>query len=72
MTQEALPALPNQNDEEAARAKKGPEILILSLAQDTSRVFRDSLCLEYHSVGAESEQLNRVTTEPPWPLWYSG
>ena len=26
MTQEALPALPNQNDEEAARDEKGPEI----------------------------------------------
>jgi hypothetical protein len=35
MTQEALPALPNQNDEEAARDEKGPEIFILSLAQDT-------------------------------------
>jgi hypothetical protein len=33
MTQEALPALPNQNDEEAARDEKGPEIFILSLAQ---------------------------------------
>jgi hypothetical protein len=37
MTQEALPALPNQNDEEAARGEKGPEIFILSLAQDTRR-----------------------------------
>ena len=36
MTQEALPALPNQNDEEAARDEKGPEIFILSLAQATS------------------------------------
>jgi hypothetical protein len=36
MTQEALPALSNQNDEEAARDEKGPEIFILSLAQDTS------------------------------------
>jgi hypothetical protein len=35
MTQEALPALSNQNDEEAARDEKGPEIFILSLAQDT-------------------------------------
>ena len=44
--QEALPALPNQNDEgtaglrsrpsaDAARDEKGPEIFILSLAQDT-------------------------------------
>ena len=33
--QEALPALSNQNDEEAARDEKGPEIFILSLAQDT-------------------------------------
>jgi hypothetical protein len=38
MTQEALPALPNQNDEEAVRGEKGPEILILSLAQDTRRL----------------------------------
>jgi hypothetical protein len=36
MTQEALPALSNQNDEEAARDEKGPEIFILSLAQVTS------------------------------------
>jgi hypothetical protein len=36
MTQEALPALPNQYDEEAARGVKGPEIFILSLAQDTT------------------------------------
>jgi hypothetical protein len=35
MTQEALPALSNQNDEEAARDEKGPGIFILSLAQDT-------------------------------------
>ena len=35
MTQEELPALSNQNDEEAARDEKGPEIFILSLAQDT-------------------------------------
>jgi hypothetical protein len=35
MTQEALPALSNQNDEEAARDEKGPEIFILSLSQDT-------------------------------------
>jgi hypothetical protein len=28
--------MPNQNDEEAARGEKGPEIFILSLAQDTS------------------------------------
>jgi hypothetical protein len=33
--QEALPALSNQNDEEAARGEKGPEIFILSLAQNT-------------------------------------
>ena len=38
MTQEALPALSNQNDEEAARDEKGPEIFILSLAQDTRRL----------------------------------
>jgi hypothetical protein len=37
MTQEALPALPNQNDEEAARDEKGPEIFLLSLAQDTTQ-----------------------------------
>jgi hypothetical protein len=36
MTQEALPALSNQNDEEAAGDEKGPDIFILSLAQDTS------------------------------------
>jgi hypothetical protein len=35
MTQEALPALSNQNDEEAVRDEKGPEIFILSVAQDT-------------------------------------
>jgi hypothetical protein len=46
MTQEALPALSNQNDEgtaglrsrtcaDPARDEKGPEIFILSLAQDT-------------------------------------
>jgi hypothetical protein len=35
MTQEALPALSNQNDEEAVRDEKGPETFILSLAQDT-------------------------------------
>ncbi len=36
MTQEALPALSNQNDEVAARDEKGPEIFLLSLAQGTS------------------------------------
>jgi hypothetical protein len=42
MTQEALPALPNQNDEEAARDEKGPEIFMLSLAQDTRRVVNNA------------------------------
>jgi hypothetical protein len=41
-TQEALPALSNQNDEEAARDEKGPEIFILSLAQDTRRLLFNS------------------------------
>jgi hypothetical protein len=34
-TQEALPALPNQNDEDAARDEKGHVLRELSLTQDT-------------------------------------
>ena len=41
--QEALPALSNQNDEEAARDEKGSEIFILSLASDTPAGKRRSL-----------------------------
>ena len=68
MTQEALPALPNQNDEEAARDEKGPEIFILSLAQ----AFSVTGFLWHRTLGNEMRQrsLNDVTSivDPETPV----
>ncbi len=57
MTQEAAPALPNRNDEEAARDEKGPEIFILSLAQDASAANRSLWWFVVRGIGRRAARL---------------
>ena len=61
MTQEELPALPNQNDEEAARGKKGHELRELSL-------FRNTTMLEGSTSPADGVSNESVLSRSSEPL----